>query len=226
MQSFQPFIVHGLHNLYPHQRVVPGISGISRNRSHGPMSLEDYAVPKATGPLDVLYGQDVLCLADVQNLTASSSKFDCKFSYGQLATLLRGITGKVTFHAFFAASEPDSPRIDYFKTRGWTPHVYPVHHVRTHRGTERRSNIDTLLAVVGGALVSRSNASVVVIASGDGQLVSDFARAVAMFPKPRKIVTLSMAGSTSWQVHARTNPLIAANIEIGHDLLRQGRSVA
>lgn len=177
------------------------------------------AVPERTGPLDLLRERRVLVIADVQNLTASAEQLECKFSYRALAALLRKTARSCTCHAFFGASGQDQRRSDYFRERGWTPYPYEIHFVGTCRGLERRSNVDTLLACTAGALISRSRAEVVVLCSGDGQLVHDVAQAIARFPKPRLVITTSIAGSTAHSLNAQTNPYIAENIECGMDVL-------
>lgn len=178
-------------------------------------------VPEQTGPLNLLRGQKIIVIADVQNLTAGANTYGCKFSYDSLARILREASVSGSFHAFYAAENPENNRNAYFKTRGWTPYPYQVHHVETCRGLERRSNVDTLLACIAGARICTSPADVVVLCSGDGGLVTDLAQAVLFFPKPRKVVTVSLAGSTAQSLNAQHNPLIAANIECGRDVLRR-----
>ncbi|HID30303.1 MAG TPA: hypothetical protein EYP19_09900 [Desulfobacterales bacterium] len=68
--------------------------------------------------------------------------------------------------------------------------------------------------------MSRTRADVVVLASGDGDLVEEIAIGIRGLKKERSIVTMSLAGSTAQRLNAETSELIAANIEIGKDCLR------
>jgi len=207
-----------------HRGIPSGLRTDFRRSDRPPMSLDYFAVPALTGPLDYLRGKRVIVLVDTQNLTASADKFGRKFSYRRLAELLRLNTANNALHAFFSATGNNGYRAEYFEERGYIPHAYPIHHVATCRGTERRSNIDLLFAAIGGAAVSRSHADVVLLCSGDGQLVCDMALAISMFPKHRGVATLSFAGATSNTLDAKKNTLIDANIEVGRDLLiREGR---
>jgi hypothetical protein len=82
------------------------------------------------------------------------------------------------------------------------------------------ANSDNQMLFFGGVLFNGSDAEVIVVASGDGSLVCDLARAVAIIDLGRTVVTMSLAGSTSRRLDAQANPDISANIEIGRDCLR------
>jgi len=193
---------------YTHRRYIPGRYGLR------------YAiVPRVTHPLDVLRGKGALVLADVQNLSVGAQQLGYKLSYRRFAERLSEVACSCSLHAFFAVGPNDTEREEYFAERGWKPHAYPVHTVRTCRGIERRSNIDLSLAFLAGALIRSSRAHVIGICSGDGELVSDIARAIAQLPKRRDVVTFSLAGSTSWALNAAENEFITANVELGQDML-------
>jgi hypothetical protein len=197
--------------------------GVGRRVSQGRGSQRDIEVSRTTNPLELLSGRRALVLADVQNISVGAEQLGYKLSYRLLAERLRGATRSCSLHAFFAAGTNGDRLTEYFVERGWGSHPYPIHSVRTHRGVERRTNTDFLLAFFAGALVRSSNADVVGICSGDGGLVADVARAIAEFPKQRDVVTLSLAGSTAWALDAAVNGFITANIEIGQDVLHRSR---
>lgn len=92
--------------------------------------------------------------------------------------------------------------------------------VHTRNGLERKGNADFLLSFLAGVLVSRTTADVVILASGDGDLVEEVAIGIRSLQKKRSIVTMSLAGSTAGRLNAEKNALITANIEIGKDCLR------
>jgi len=205
------------------------------SRPHRPVSLRPTGqgcgsrtvVAPDTGPLEVLAGRRVLVLADVENLSFSAQKrLGFEIQYASLAERLAKLTTACTLHAFFSADgQRSEAQRAYFSERGWYVHDRPIEVIQTHAGEKNRANIDTLMLFQAGLLCSRSQANTVVLASGDGDLVCDLAGAIGRLPTPRAVVTLSLAGSTSWRLNARDNPHIAANLEIGHDCLRAiGRS--
>lgn len=180
------------------------------------------AIAEYTGPLEVLRGHRILVLADVENLSFSAQKMlGYQVSYNSLAKHLMNATSGCALHAFFSIQQhlTDANRA-YFEARGWSAHHRPIEIVHTKQGERKRANIDNHLLFHAGVLCSRSSADTVVLASGDGDLVCDLARALSELPAKRQIVTLSLAGSTSWRLNAQHNPWIAANIELGQDCLR------
>jgi hypothetical protein len=181
----------------------------------------DVEVAAITGPVDVLHDQRVLVLADVENLRYSARDVGARLSYRRLAERLGRAAMACSLHAFFSRSPRDNRLLHYFLDRGWLPHPRDIETVHTCRGKERLANSDNIILFHAGVLVSRSSADVVVLASGDGSLVCDLARCLRSLPRPRRIVTLSVAGSTSWRLDAAQNPDITANIEIGRDCFRR-----
>jgi hypothetical protein len=164
-------------------------------------------------------GREVLLLADIENLDGGARDLGCKMRYESLTQAFRQAATRCAFHAFFTLSRENEQGARNLPALGWSVHARPMEVVRTHRGLERRTNSDNLILFHAGALVTRSTAEVVVIASGDGNLASDLAREVVALPKKRLVLTMSLAGSTSWRLDARTNGHIAGNIEVGRDCL-------
>jgi uncharacterized LabA/DUF88 family protein len=173
-----------------------------------------------TGPLRPIEGRRVLVLADIENLSYGARDRALKVSYRRLAQVLRAAARACSLHAFFSRRPREEQRCRYFEERGWIAHPRDIETVSTYLGLRVRGNSDNHILFATGLLVSRSSSDTVAIASGDGDLVSDLARAVAGLPKPREVVTLSLAGSTSSRLNAASNPCIAANIELGLDCLR------
>ncbi len=174
-----------------------------------------------TNPLSVLRERKILILADVENLIYSARDLGCAISFQQLSGLLRANARAVSLHAFFSRQNAVDSRIEDFRKIGWTVHTREIQNVQTHRGTERLANCDNLLLFTAGSLISRSNADTVALASGDGDLVCSLIEGLKNLPKPRDVVTLSLAGSTSWRLDAARNRDIRANIEIGLDCLKK-----
>jgi hypothetical protein len=184
----------------------------------------DYSAPSispTTGPLQLLRGRQVIVFADDENLRCGARDHGLTLSYASLAATLRRVSGKCALHAFFSCHEGDLRRHAYFTQAGWTAHTRTIQTVRDRRGIKTLANSDNYLLFTAGTLASRSQAEVIVIASGDGALGCDLAEAVHALPKKRIVLTMSLAGSTSNRLNAEHNPDIAANIEIGMDVMHR-----
>lgn len=172
-----------------------------------------------TSPLHVLKNKRVLVLADVENIRYSAKNLGFRFSFGALKKILATVCEIEACHAFFSAPIPANTHEQYFEKRGWKAHVHPIETVQTYRGLKKRANSDNLILFKSGLLVSRSQADTILIASGDGDLVTDLARAILMLPKIRQVITLSLPASTSYRLDATVSPYIEENMEIGADCL-------
>ena len=211
----------------PKSHTSPLLSG-RRNGHRHPLTRTTVRptveVAQTTGPLDVITDGSLIVIADAQNLDQGAKELGFKLSWANLGTVLDGASHKASRHAIIGKRPGDDRRWDYLTRRGWRPHATEVRQVQTHKGWERKGNVDFLMAFLAGVIVSRSPADVVVIASGDGDLVEEMAFGIRSLHKDRRIVTLSLAGSTAFRLNARTSKLIDANIEIGLDCLRPTRS--
>jgi len=177
-------------------------------------------VAKETGPLSAIFGKRVVVVADAQNLDRGARDLGAKMSWALLGEVLDAAAASASRHAILSAHPGDERRMNYFVERGWIPHATTRRTVRTHKGLERKGNADFLLAFLAGVVVSRASADVVLVASGDGDLVEEVAIGIRSLQKERSIVTMSLAGSTAGRLNAEKNELITANIEIGKDCLR------
>lgn len=188
-----------------------------------PMSLPRHAfhyspvIDEVTGPLDGLARRKVLALFDVQNFIYSARNLGYAVSFGRLAEKLRAAASRVALHAFYAEAEADQ---SYFAERGYRTHQNQVEVVRSFQGAHQQSNSDNFLLFGAGMLISRSDADVVLIGSGDGTLADELAKCIAALPSTRRVATLSLAGSTSTRLDATRNPYIKTNIELGLDCLQ------
>lgn len=180
---------------------------------------------ETTGPLSILNRRRILVLADDENLRYSARDLGCKISYRFLAERLQAASRRCLLHTFFSHDPDDYRRTDYFSARGWTPHGYIIETVESWRGVERVANSDNLILLTAGHLAGRVKCDVVVIASGDGRLVTDTARFVMECMKRVEVVTLSVPHSTSARLDATRNDAITANIELGADCLTPATSV-
>jgi hypothetical protein len=179
------------------------------------------SISPTTGPLQVLRGRKLLVLVDDENLRYSARDHGLKLSYTTLAQTLQRISRDCSLHTFFSRSGGDKRRSKYFDLAGWTVHVNNIESVHAARGTKHPANCDNFLLFTSGILASRSQADTIVLASGDGDLVCALAQAICELPKKRTVVTMSIAGSTSQRLNAAHNPHIAANIELGMDMMHR-----
>ncbi len=178
-------------------------------------SFRNVSVAPVTGPLGPITGKRVLALIDAENLVYSARSLGLKISFARLGERLHQASKSCTAHVFYSHDVNDSAWDTYFTKRGFIIHPRIIEFVQTHMGVKKRANSDNDLVFHAGKLASRSSASVLLIGSGDGDLVTDLARLIG---DTKQVVTLSLAGSTSYRLDSRANPSIASNIEIGLDL--------
>jgi hypothetical protein len=158
-------------------------------------------------------------LADDENLRYGARDLSYQLSMRRLGECLRRHAAHCALHAYFSRDPGDERRCQDLRESGWIPHPRDIEMVRTHRGTKRLANSDNDLLFAAGNLASRSKADVIILGSGDGSLVCDLARNLRQLPRDRVLLTLSLAGSTSFRLDAAHNPHIDGNIEIGLDCL-------
>lgn len=173
-----------------------------------------------TGPASLVRGQKLLVLADTQNIEYSARRLGFKASWKLLGRWIEKYSASVCLHAFLSIGKRNSSRARYFMKRGWTPHIKEKKIIKSYRGVRNDSNVDNLMLFWGGLLASRTPNKTILLLSGDGELVWDMAQAIKALPKRRRVLTMSLAGSTSWRLNSRNNSIIDGNLEIGRDCLR------
>jgi NYN domain len=201
--------------------MIASLPAQTRIRRFTPLAPPAPAIAAVTGPLDALVNGNVLVLADDENLRYSARDLGYRLSMRRLGQSLQRQACRCALHAYFSREPGDEHRCRYLLERGWIPHPRDIETVQTHRGTKRLANSDNDLLFAAGNLASRGTADVVVLASGDGTLVCDLARNLRQLPQARTILTLSLAGSTSYRLDAARNSHIDGNIEIGLDCLHR-----
>lgn len=180
-------------------------------------------IAEKTGPLEVLAGKRLLLVADCQNLDVSAQHLGYKVSYRTLGKKITAAAASASLHAVLSRRQGDERRLRYLAARGWTPHAKTTRLMGKRAGGRPDTNADHLLAFLTGLLAGFVTADLVVLCSGDGQLVLDIAEALGQLPNSKPVVTLSLAGSTSARIDARRCPLIRRNLELGKDCLRPSR---
>jgi hypothetical protein len=163
---------------------------------------ERYELPSITGPLDRLQGTRTLVLLDVENLTISTRQAGFELLYPQLAERLASAAQSVCLHAVLSVEANDASDREHMEQSGFTVHT---RNIKRLPGGRKAANADNLFAFKAGALVTRSNANLVVLGSGDGQPCDDIAQFIGTLPGKREVLTLSVAGATSSLLNARTN---------------------
>ncbi len=169
-----------------------------------------------TGPLTGLRGRNVLAIFDVENLTISARKMGYELDYTALARCLSAEVRAVQLHAALSVEPGDTLDSDHMIQSGFTVHTRVIERLRDG---SKAANSDNIFAFQAGLLASRARADVVILGSGDGQLVCDLANAIRALPTQRAVWTLSIPGATSARLDCRRNRSIATNVEIGRDVL-------
>ena len=203
---------------------------LSGQRSRSCSSRRIIKLAQRTGPLDTLAGHDVLVCADAQNLDIGARRLGQMVSWDTLGHKLDWASRSTERHVFLSHPPGLENRMIYFSDRGWVPHARVSRLVQTWRGLEKKSNTDNLFAFFTGVLVSHSQASLVLMCSGDADLVEEVAEAITLLddagstgspvPKRRQIATLSLPGSTGQRLNATASQYVHHNIELGMDCLR------
>lgn len=203
------------------------ISTLSRTFRRHPNTLtppvdhrrQIFGVPARTGPLTIIRNRKTLVIADAQNLEYSARDLGFKISWDNLGKTLDKACSRCSRHVIFSKNAGQSQRLTHYTERGWQPHARLTKTEWTRNGLVRKSNADFLLAVVAGRL-SDAKWDILIICSGDGDLVEDVASGIRGFGSINTVVTLSLAGSTAWRLNSQYSPVIAANIQVGLDCLR------
>jgi len=186
-------------------------------RLHSPQQMPfRVSIAPTTGPLDQLHGRRILTLIDVENVTISCRNLGFEVNYSRLADLFARVACSLSLHAVLSVDAGDRLDRAHMENAGFHVHTRLIRYLP---GGRKTANADNLFAFKAGAIVSRSRADVVVLGTGDGQLCDDVVQCIKALPGSRQVLTLSVAGSTSSFLNARTHSSIAANIEIGKDLL-------
>lgn len=176
-------------------------------------------VAESTGPLEWLGDcQSVLVIADIENLAYSARDLQVCIDFAALAGLFRKGHQAARLHAYFSAHINDDKAAAALAAMGWDPHTRSI----IEQGPGKRCSANADLAFAFGAAVElgRQSVDACVLATGDGVLALDTARAIrACFPSCKLITTMSLAGATSRLLDARTVPEIDVNIEIGRDVM-------
>ncbi len=171
--------------------------------------------------LSPIRGRQVLVLFDEQNLSIGAKELGFRLQYDLLARQLQAIAENASLHIFAAADSYDRGIRKRFEKLGYTPHIKTIRRKHQYDGRKRLdSNIDNLFAFWAGLLGPKTTCEVIVLASGDYGLSGELAKAVrTQHDKAISVMTLSLPGSTAFDLDARKNPHITANLEIGLDVL-------
>jgi hypothetical protein len=173
--------------------------------------------------LSAIRGKRALVLLDEQNLTISAQDLGYRLDYGRLANEIRSVARAADLHLFTAVKQDDDPEVLDFERLGYSVHAKTIRRIPLPGGRYRSdANIDNLFAFWTGLFAVKTGCcQVLVLGSGDYGLAGELAQAVKGQSRRRlpHVMTLSLPGSTSQDLDARTNPHIKANLEIGLDLM-------
>lgn len=174
-------------------------------------------VAPTTGPFAGLDSEaPTLVMADAENLIYGARDLERRIDFATLGTVLNGVFQRLELHACYSA--PAERSHDLLDGTGWTTHRRSI--IDSRFITTSGANADVSLAFHTAALMGKLQPHTLILASGDGLLGLDIARAVkAQFPACKTVATASLAGSTSHLIDARVEKGIAQNIEIGLDVM-------
>lgn len=158
-----------------------------------------------------------LVFADAQNMSYSLRKhgFDCDFN--QVLRVIRRAAPYAQAHAFArlrSRAAVDFAR-DYFRQAGWVPHVT--------FGQSHRLNADVDVLIASIELLARQQPEDVLLCTGDGDLGCCLAQHIREHFPTTRVHILSVAGSTSGRLSARTNPHVHSNTLLGRDCIGPAR---
>jgi hypothetical protein len=156
----------------------------------------------------------------MENLILGARDLGYRPDFAALRDSLAQECRSLTLHAVYSSEENDQCLTEELEEAGFICHPRIIKTVNTHRGEVRTTNSDFRVAFAVGFEIHSSSADVLLLGTGDGGLGEAIAEDVRHFcRKERQVMTLSLAGSTSGRLNAVTNPDIAANLEIGLDVL-------
>lgn len=179
------------------------------------------SVGDRTGPLELLNGRDVLAVFDIENLSIGAAQRGLQLDYGALLARLTRAARQCEAHACFSRRPRDLRGDLYFAQQGLISHPRDIEFVATVEGKRSLANSDARLLFETGRLMASHHGDTLLLATGDGDLGCELARAVHADFGPHRwtVVTLSLAGSSSHRLNAASNPDIFANLAIGGDVL-------
>lgn len=166
-----------------------------------------------------LCGRRVLAVIDDDNLAIGLADRGRRLRYGLLLARLRRAAEAVTGCVVLTCAAGDDTPRRRLEDLGWRAVAVPREVVHTHRGAELKANADMDLCLECGRLVEGGLFDAVVVGSGDGDLCVAVARGVRRVAPWCRTVTLSVGDSSSARLFTRGD-LFAANILVGHDLIR------
>lgn len=167
-------------------------------------------------------GKRSLVVCDAENLSYSLHNRGLDVDYAQLSARVLAQCGTGSeLHAFATLEEgPQSLCAErYFEDSGWTAHVQPIERVKGVDGVRKRANSDNLMLLVAGLRLGALKPEVVLVLSGDGDLVLDIARFTKVVLPQCEVLTLSVPGATSRRLQQGQTSLIAHSAFLGRDVL-------
>jgi hypothetical protein len=134
---------------------------------------------------------------------------------------ISSVVGDLEAHVFSTASEGAKQRqSDYFYYAGFAPHIEPIRTVQTYHGSRKMANSDNQLLLGLADRVSALRPSVVILATGDGDLGCAVSQFLANRSTPTQFHIASIRNWTSKRLYSRNNATVAGNIWLGQDLMQ------
>jgi len=178
---------------------------------------------EGTTDLAAIRGRQVLALLDEQNLSITAYNLGYVLQYNLLAEQIHAVADSAELHIFTATEHHDRNTKQRFEKFGYIVHTKTIRYTCLPDGGQRCDcNVDNLFAFWAGLLVTKNFHEMLVLASGDYGLAGELSKAIGnQHPNESiQIMTLSLPSSTAQDLDASKNKDIAANLEIGLDLLK------
>lgn len=195
----------------------------TKNSSLYPPPASKHGLLERKTDLTAIKNRQVLTLLDEQNLSISAQNLGYMLQYNLLAERIHAAADSAELHIFIASDPHDSTVKQRFEKLGYIVHAKTIRCIHLCDGGHRYDcNVDNLFAFWAGLLTVKKSCDVIVLASGDYGLAGELAEAICdQHPnEPIQIMTLSLPGSTAEALDANKNKNIAANLEMGLDLLK------
>ena len=171
--------------------------------------------PTATD-LSALRGRRLIALVDCENLAQEPTQ-GLWMDFRALAHALTRNARSAQLHAFYTEEGGRSARWGaYFRDRGYICHPHPVEFVHGRL----RANSDPDLLFNAGRLLPGCGADTLLVASGDGDLVSDIARLARQCDSHMTTIALGLPGKVSSRL-SKSRQHVDHCIFAGEDLMHR-----
>lgn len=163
----------------------------------------------------------VLCILDLDNLRISGERqLDASINYRELEERLYLITQRLYGLAVLTSPAGQDEHAQDLRNSNWRVLDIKREVVWTNNMREVKGNADWDICFEAGRLIQAHRFDVILVGSGDGDLVLGIARGVRRIAPASQVFTLSVRTTTSQRIlRDRVPDLVAGNFFVERDLL-------